>query len=548
MISNSAISQHLAPGKAAWLLARGRVGIQKCIRANKTTDAFGNVVGSALGQAIGGALRPSAGVFAGEKLPNFGQGGDSGNSSLFAGARLNSFNGDSNDPSSNYDADNGNSNSVGGGGGRISSGGAINGAPVGHTALSNPNSNEPTIYAPGYNGSQPLGISTIDGGQRYHYINGYLDDYGSQGTNFFDQPLRTTVKLRGGIFNELENRANDFTAVGPDDTERAGIVDYLKRRSDAIANKDIRSIRAAFNSDIEAFQQGDQRNHARILEYGRILNPDSYGAKAPELGRVLIESGLIVAGGVAAIPAGAYAAGLASTYGVLAAGAAAGFGGDLAIQGVDNLAYGISGGSYGRFGINGGELFTATILGGGFAKVGQYGGVLADKALGRVTGQVFINDTASIAAEGALGARPTPTNLGELAEPGNVIPDLLYGARTGEGLPGSNGVLIPKRPTVPELENLTAKHGVEFATIYERGTNANGGGGQYYLYSGTDRALSIPLDPNLILINHTHPRGSAFASEADYNVLEVLKLLGSPQRSSQIIPVGKAPVRFGIDK
>ena len=335
-------------------------------------------------------------MFAGEKLPNYGQGRDSGNSSLFAEARLKSFNGEYGEPSPNYGDNSGNGNSVGGGGGRISSDGPINGPAVDYDALSNPNSNEPTIYAPGYKNSQPVGISDIDGGKRYHYINGYLDDYGSQGTNFFDQPLRTTVKLRGGIFNELENRANDFTAVGPDDTERAGIVDYLKRRSDAIANKDIRSIRAAFNSDIEAFQQGDQRNHARILEYGRILNPDSYGAKAPELDRVLIEGGLIVAGGVAAIPAGAFAAGLATKYGVLAVGAAAGFGGDLAIQGVDNLAYGISGGSYGRFGINGGELFTATVLGGGFAKVAQYGGVLVDKTLSRIPGQYF-GDAAPIA-------------------------------------------------------------------------------------------------------------------------------------------------------
>jgi hypothetical protein len=83
---NRSISQHLAPRKAAWLLARGRLGSQKCTRPNK--------LGNALGQSIAGALRPSAGVFAGEKLPNYGQSGDSSNSSLFAGARLNSYNGD----------------------------------------------------------------------------------------------------------------------------------------------------------------------------------------------------------------------------------------------------------------------------------------------------------------------------------------------------------------------------------------------------------------------------------------------------------------------
>jgi hypothetical protein len=51
MILNSAKLQHLAPRKAAWLLARGRLGSQKCTRPNK--------LGNALGQDIGGALRPS---------------------------------------------------------------------------------------------------------------------------------------------------------------------------------------------------------------------------------------------------------------------------------------------------------------------------------------------------------------------------------------------------------------------------------------------------------------------------------------------------------
>ena len=145
---NRSISQHLAPGKAAWLLARGRLGSQKCTRPNK--------LGNALGQSIAGALRPSAGVFAGEKLPNYGQGGDSGNSSLFAGARLKSFNGEYGEPSPNYGDNSGNGNSVGGGGGRISSDGPITGPAVDYDALSNPNSNEPTIYAPGYEKPQPL--------------------------------------------------------------------------------------------------------------------------------------------------------------------------------------------------------------------------------------------------------------------------------------------------------------------------------------------------------------------------------------------------------
>jgi hypothetical protein len=144
----------------------------------------------------------------------------------------------------------------------------------------------------------------------------------------------------------------------------------------------------------------------------------------------------------------------------------------------------------------------------------------------------------------------TPTGIknGTLNETGNKIQDLLYGARAGEGLPGATGVKISSRPTISELENLTAKHGVEFATIYKLGPNANGGGGQYILYSGTKKSVSIPIDKDTILVNHTHPGGAAFASEGDIKVLNALKKVGSPQRSSEIIPLGKAPVRFGSGK
>jgi hypothetical protein len=134
--------------------------------------------------------------------------------------------------------------------------------------------------------------------------------------------------------------------------------------------------------------------------------------------------------------------------------------------------------------------------------------------------------------------------LGSLEEP---IGDLLYGARPGEGLPGSIGVGIPRRPTVLEMENLTVKHDVEFAVTYKLGQGKAGGGGQYFLHSGERGSVSFPLESNRMLINHTHPRGSAFASEADMNLMKLLEQIGSPQRSSQIIPVGKSPLRFNAE-
>jgi hypothetical protein len=128
----------------------------------------------------------------------------------------------------------------------------------------------------------------------------------------------------------------------------------------------------------------------------------------------------------------------------------------------------------------------------------------------------------------------------------DTVQNLLYGARPGEGLPGSGGVPISSRPTPLELENLTQKHGVEFAVTYKLGPGVNGGGGQYYLFSGAKGSVEVPLAADQMLIYHTHPGGTAFASQADMNLLQALKAIGSPQRSSQIVPVGKnTVVRFG---
>lgn len=134
------------------------------------------------------------------------------------------------------------------------------------------------------------------------------------------------------------------------------------------------------------------------------------------------------------------------------------------------------------------------------------------------------------------------------------VQSLLYGGRAGEGLPGTVGTPIAGRPTIAEIENLTAKHNVEFAVTYKMGPGKNGGGGQYYLHSGESGSVRVPLEADRILINHSHPGingagGARYASDADMEVMEYLKSIGSPQRSSLIVPVGRdVTVRFGLGR
>ena len=153
-------------------------------------------------------------------------------------------------------------------------------------------------------------------------------------------------------------------------------------------------------------------------------------------------------------------------------------------------------------------------------------------------------------AEATAAARATyrigNTGSATLAETG-AVDRLLYGARVGEGLPGGAGVAVPGRPTPAQLEALTVKHDVEFAVTYKLGPGQNGRGGQYFLYSGEKGAVDVPLQSDMMLIYHTHPGGTAWASPQDMNVMRFLEAIGSPQRSSQIVPVGKDVVRFSKD-
>ncbi|MFJ5016261.1 RHS repeat domain-containing protein [Streptomyces griseoluteus] len=143
---------------------------------------------------------------------------------------------------------------------------------------------------------------------------------------------------------------------------------------------------------------------------------------------------------------------------------------------------------------------------------------------------------------GLTGWRRDAVNPSGIAAEGEIgaITRLLYGARKGEGLPGSVGVQISKRPSATELENLTVKHGVEFAVVYKLGPGPKGTGGQYYLYSGVSNRVQVPVRADTILVYHTHPKGYAYPSPADKRLLDAFEKAGSPMRSSQIIPVGKS--------
>jgi hypothetical protein len=68
------------------------------------------------------------------------------------------------------------------------------------------------------------------------------------------------------------------------------------------------------------------------------------------------------------------------------------------------------------------------------------------------------------------------------------------------------------------------------------------------LYSGEIDSVQVPISADEMLIYHTHPGGTAYASDADQKFLQNLIDVGSPQRSSQIVPVGKPVVRFGPPK
>lgn len=113
-----------------------------------------------------------------------------------------------------------------------------------------------------------------------------------------------------------------------------------------------------------------------------------------------------------------------------------------------------------------------------------------------------------------------------------------------KNLPGEKGYKIKKRLTDKQMEFLTTEYGVEFAQVYRLGPGKNGSGGEYFIYSGTKNTVVVPVNKNTILINHTHPCGTAYPSQKDKDLMALYKRAGSPQKTSHIIPVGKNKIKF----
>ncbi len=111
-------------------------------------------------------------------------------------------------------------------------------------------------------------------------------------------------------------------------------------------------------------------------------------------------------------------------------------------------------------------------------------------------------------------------------------------------LPGTKGITVPKRLSDKQMEYLTQQYGVEFAQVYELGKGKNGRGGTYKVFSGNINSVIIPISSKTILINHTHPGGTAYPSDKDKKMMELLSAAGSPQITSRIVPVKKESVKY----
>ncbi|MCR5478245.1 MAG: hypothetical protein K6F27_00105 [Ruminococcus sp.] len=111
-------------------------------------------------------------------------------------------------------------------------------------------------------------------------------------------------------------------------------------------------------------------------------------------------------------------------------------------------------------------------------------------------------------------------------------------------LPGRKGIEVPKRLTDRQMEFLTQEYGIEFAQVYELGPGKGGRGGKYIIYSGNNNSVNVPVTKNTILVNHTHPGGTPYPSNKDLKLMEFLTQMGSPQKTSGIVPVGKKTVKF----
>ncbi|NVK64866.1 MAG: hypothetical protein HWE22_09775 [Flavobacteriales bacterium] len=106
-----------------------------------------------------------------------------------------------------------------------------------------------------------------------------------------------------------------------------------------------------------------------------------------------------------------------------------------------------------------------------------------------------------------------------------------------------------KRVSNETMAGLSNRFGIEFSQVYTMGPGKNGGGGTYSLYAGSVNRVKVPIAPNKMWINHTHPGGTMFPSAADKSVLRMLQNSGSPQRSSSIVGGGTGTglsIRFSL--
>lgn len=113
-------------------------------------------------------------------------------------------------------------------------------------------------------------------------------------------------------------------------------------------------------------------------------------------------------------------------------------------------------------------------------------------------------------------------------------------------LPGSSGIQVKKRLTDNQMLFLTNEYGVEFTQVYELGPGKDGRGGKYTIYSGTANSVTIPINSKTILINHTHPGGTAYPSRKDLKLMSLIKQAGSPQKTSSIVPLGGKSIKFTL--
>jgi hypothetical protein len=172
---------------------------------------------------------------------------------------------------------------------------------------------------------------------------------------------------------------------------------------------------------------------------------------------------------------------------------------------------------------------------------------LADFGLGALAQFQALGGWRALRAQWQAYEQPVPVNEAEVFISGNRV--------IVRGQPGAQGVRVPRRLTVEEMNQYTLDTGVEYLLAYKPGPGRNGGGGQYWLYSGTENQVNYPVDAYAIY--HTHPSGSITPSgyinpatgrlAGDIGALDFRSSQGNPQQSSQFIPRNGAPVRYWIN-